>query len=209
MTRSVHGLAVAAALLLLSPTRPAVAADDDGFKPLFNGKDLTGWVTPDNKGLFSAEDGQIVGRSKQKELKKNEFLVTDRPYGDFVLKAKVKYKDGNSGIQFRSKREANGKVSGPQADIADGWWGTFYEENGRGVLEKYDPKKAAALVKEEDWNEFVITARGDHVTIDFNGTRIIDRTDPKFEKTGIIALQLHAGPPMEIRFKDVAIKTLD
>ena len=55
----------------------------------------------------------------------------------------------------------------------------------------------------------MIASKGDHVTIDFNGTRIIDRTDPKFDKSGIIALQLHVGPAMEVRFKDLAIKTLD
>ena len=187
----------------------ARAADDAGFKPLFNGKDLAGWVTPDDKELFRVEDGQIVGRSKEGQLKKNEFLATDKPYGDFILKAKVKYINGNSGIQFRSKRSDDGAVSGPQADIADGWWGLLYEERGRGILERYPEDKANALVKKGDWNEFVITAKGDHATIDFNGTRILDRTDPKFDKSGIIALQLHAGPPMEVRFKDIAIKVLD
>ncbi len=52
-------------------------------------------------------------------------------------------------------------------------------------------------------------AKGDHCIITINGTKVIDRVDPKFEKSGIIALQLHAGPPMEVRFKDVEIKTLD
>ncbi len=210
MTRSVFRfvLASTAALLLTTP-HLVLAADDAGFQSLFNGKDLSGWVTPDNKGLFSVEDGEIVGRSKEGELKKNEFLVTDKPYGDFVLKVKFKYRDGNSGIQFRSERASDGAVSGPQADIANGFWGLLYEENRRGILERYDPQKADELVKKGDWNEFIITAKGDHVTIDLNGTRVIDRTDPKFDKTGIIALQLHAGPPMEIRFKDIAIKTLD
>jgi len=211
MTRSATGLALAAALLLTAG-RAATAADDEGFKPLFNGKDLTGWVTPENKDLFQVEDGEIVGRTKSRtELKKNEFLVTDKTYGDFVLKVKFKFKDGNSGIQFRSKRAANGAVSGPQADIANGYWGLLYEEGPglRGILERYDEKKAIKLVKEGDWNDFVITAKGDHVTIDLNGTRIIDRTDSKFDKTGIIALQVHAGTTNDVRFKDVAIKTLD
>ena len=73
------------------------------FRSLFNGKDLSGWVTPEDKSLFAVEDGEIVGRTKG-DLKKNEFLVTEKPYGDFVLKAKVKIRNGNSGIQFRSKR---------------------------------------------------------------------------------------------------------
>lgn len=184
------------------------SADESGFKPLFNGKDLSGWVQPDVPGLFSVEDGAILGKTKG-DLKKNEFLVTDRPYGDFILKAKVKFTSGNSGIQFRSSRAPDGAVSGPQADVANGYWGLLYEERRRGILERYPEEKAKALIHEGDWNDFVITAKGDHVTIDINGTRVIDRTDPKFDKSGIIALQVHVGPVTEVRFKDIAIKTLD
>ena len=199
---------VAVALLTLL-ARPALTADDEGFKPLFDGKTLDGWVTPEDKTLFSVEDGQIVGRTKVGQLKKNEFLATPRPYGDFTLKASVKLSGGNSGIQFRSDREPNGRVSGPQADAAEGYWGLFYEENRRGILERYPEDKAKALARSGGWNDFVITAKGDHVTIELNGTKVIDRTDDKFQRSGIIALQIHAGPPMEVRFKDIAIKTLD
>ena len=107
------------------------AQESGKAQPLFNGKDLTGWVTPEDKALFTVENGEIVGRT-QGNLKKNEFLVTEKPYRDFVLKAKVKFRNGNSGIQFRSKRAPNGAVSGPQADVADGYWGLLYEERGRG-----------------------------------------------------------------------------
>ncbi len=176
-------------------------------QPLFNGKDLSGWVTPEDKGLFTVEDGEIIGRT-QGDLKKNEFLASEKSYGDFVLKAKVKIRNGNSGIQFRSKRTSEGVVSGPQADVAEGYWGLLYEERGRGILERYPEDKAKELVKENDWNEFVITAKGDHVTIDLNGTRVIDRTDSKFDKEGVIALQVHVGPAMEVRYKDIEIQEL-
>jgi hypothetical protein len=187
----------------------ASAQESKGFRPLFNGKDLTGWVTPEDKSLFTVENGEIVGRTGEEKLKKNEFLVTDKPYGDFVLKAKVKIRNGNSGIQFRSKRADDGAVSGPQADVADGYWGLLYEERGRGILERYPADKAKALLKPDGWNEFVITAKGQHVTIDLNGTKIIDREDSEFAKEGIIALQLHVWPePMEVRFKDIEIQEL-
>ncbi len=178
------------------------------FKPLFNGKDLTGWVTPADKELFAVENGEIVGRTKG-DLKKNEFLVTDKPYANFVLKAKVKIRNGNSGIQFRSKRAEDGAVSGPQADVADGYWGLLYEERGRGILERYDEKKAKELIKDGDWNDFEISVQGDHAVMKINGTVVVDRVDPKFDKTGIIALQVHVGPAMEVRFKDLVIKSLD
>jgi hypothetical protein len=190
-----------------TPLPCSMAQESAKAHSLFNGKDLTGWVTPDDKALFTVEDGEIVGRTRG-DLKKNEFLATEKPYHDFVLKAKVKFKNGNSGIQFRSKRAPDGAVSGPQADVADGYWGLLYEERGRGILERYPEDKAKALVKEQDWNEFVITAKGKHVTIDLNGTRIIDRTDEKFDDEGIIALQVHVGPPMEVRYKDIEITEL-
>jgi hypothetical protein len=186
----------------------ALGQESGQFHALFNGKDLSGWVTPEDKSLFAVEDGEIVGRTTD-PIKKNEFLATEKSYGDFVLKVKVKFRNGNSGIQFRSKRNDKGVVSGPQADVADGYWGLLYEEKGRGILERYPEDKANALVKKEDWNEFVITAKGQHVTIDLNGTRVIDREDPKFDKEGIIALQIHVWPkPMEVRFKDIEIKEL-
>src|SRR5277367_2015624 len=104
MNRRLFTVAAVLALALA----PSALAAEEGFKPLFNGKDLTGWVTPENKGLFTVENGEIVGRSQEKELKKNEFLVTDKPYANFVLKAKVKLRNHNSGIQFRSTRAADG-----------------------------------------------------------------------------------------------------
>jgi hypothetical protein len=183
------------------------SAQESTSRPLFNGNDLAGWVTPEDKALFTVEGGEIVGRTMG-NLKKNEFLVTDRPYRDFVLRAKVKFKNGNSGIQFRSKRAPDGAVSGPQADIADGYWGLLYEERGRGILQQYDKEKAKSLVKDQDWNEFVITAKGKHFTIELNGTRVNDLTDSAFIDEGIIALQLHVGPPMEVRYKDIEIKEL-
>jgi hypothetical protein len=205
----VLGLVSASALAACWRLPRVLGQESEQFHPLFNGRDLAGWVTPADKSLFTVEDGEIVGRTTKERLKKNEFLCTDKSYGDFVLKAKVKFRNGNSGIQFRSRRSADGVVSGPQADVADGYWGLLYEERRRGILERYPPEKANALVKKNDWNAFVITAKGQHVTIDLNGTRIIDRTDPKFDKEGIIALQIHVWPePMEVRFKDIEIKEL-
>ncbi|WZO97604.1 DUF1080 domain-containing protein [Isosphaeraceae bacterium EP7] len=204
-------VATAMAVLTLAVAASGLArAADEGFKPLFNGKDLAGWITPSGPTLFTVENGEIVGRTTDEKLKKNEFLVTDRDYTDFVLKAKVKYRNGNSGIQFRSKRADDGAVSGLQADIADGYWGLLYEERLRGILERYDEKKAAELIKKGDWNDFEITAKGNHIVIKINGTTVIDRTDPEIAKSGVIALQLHVWPdPMEVRFKDLEIKELN
>src|SRR5262249_54075096 len=120
-----------------------------------------------------------------------------------------KFQSGNSGIQFRSTRESNGIVGGPQIDIAEEHWGRLYDEGGRKLLEQYPVPKGNALFRRGEWNEYVVRAQGAHITIDLSEARVIDRTDPGIPKRGIIALQVHSGPAMEIRFKDIQIKTLD
>jgi hypothetical protein len=185
----------------------ALAGD---FQPLFNGKDFSGWVEPKDKTIWSVEDGEIVGRTKEGQLEKNEFLVTDRPYKNFVLRVKIKLRNHNSGIQFHSKRADDGAVAGPQVDAADGYWGVLYDERGkRGIIERYDPEKAKTLAKKGDWNEFEISVKDNHLTVVLNGTKIIDRQDDQFPENGVIALQVHKGPPMEVRFKDLEIKMMD
>ncbi len=117
-----------------------------------------------------------------------------------MLKAKVKIKNGNSGIQFRSKRTEKGVVSGPQADVADDQWGLFYEERGRGELQRYPLEKAKALLKEDGWNEFVITAKGQHVTIDLNGAKMHRAWRPQVRQGGDHrGFKIHVWPdPMEV-----------
>ena len=202
-----QALAAVTLLVACANSTPCRAADEAGFKPLCNGQDLTGWVTPADKALFSVENGEIVGRTKG-DLKKNEFLATEKPYGDFVLKAKVKFTSGNSGIQIRSVRAENGKVTGPQADVGVGYFGSLYEEGMRSkLLVTYPKDKGASLFKIGEWNDMVVTAKGDQITVTLNGTKTVDLVDPVFLKSGIIALQVHVGPPMEVRFKDLMIKT--
>jgi len=194
-------------------------ADDTGFKPLFNGKDLSGWVTPDDKSLFSVENGEIVGRARG-GLDKDKYLVTDRSYGDFDLKVKVKLKvnanqrgrNHSSGIQFRSKRTPDGAVLGPQAGIGEGYWGTL--SLGPGVIDPNDRsagKKGKSPVRKDDWNEYEIIARGNRVVILLNGVQVAQGMDIRRageNLQGVIALQLPVSAPMEVRFKDLLIKPL-
>ena len=181
-----------------------VQAADEGFVSLFDGKSLDGWVLPKAPGVsFSVEDGEIVGRTDGK-IAKNEFLCTPKSYGDFVLKAKVKLRNGNSGIQFRSQAE-NGEVSGYQADVGAGWWGKLYEEHGRALL--WD-KSGEEFVKPGEWNKYEIVAQGDHIRTFINGQPCVDLKDPKGKKKGIIAVQLHSGGKTEVRFRNLRLQLL-
>jgi len=140
----------------------------------------------------------------------------------------------NSGIQYRSKvaNPANWVVHGYQADMEAGpsYSGILYEEGGRGILAQrgekvvvpQDGKKQVvgsvgnaaeigASIKKGDWNDYVIIAQGNHLQQFINGKQTMDLVDEEEAKramSGILALQLHAGPPMMAQFKNIRLKKL-
>jgi quinoprotein glucose dehydrogenase len=195
------------------PAPPLPPADADGWIPLFNGKDLDGW--DGDPEVWRVENGYISGKAQK--IARNTFLIHRRPFADFVLEAKVRLiKAGpfpNSGIQYRSV-VADPKqwiVHGYQADVGDTFWGALYEEKGkRGLIFKGRPEVQQA-VKDDDWNLYVITARGTTLHHTLNGVDCGSFDDPD-EKArrfdGIIAFQYHAPGQFEVRFKDVRIKPL-
>ncbi|MFN0172670.1 MAG: DUF1080 domain-containing protein [Bryobacteraceae bacterium] len=177
---------------------------------LFNGRNLQGWEV-DTASLWSVRDGMIVGKSPG--LKYNGFLRTRKHYSNFrlTLKFRLINGEGNSGIQFRSKPvPGSHEVSGYQADIGQQYWGCLYDESRRKkVLVQATPESLAKLDK-TGWNEYVITARGNHITLELNGVKTVDfeEAEPGIETTGFLALQIHGGPPMEVYFKDIEIREL-
>ncbi|MBI3667956.1 MAG: DUF1080 domain-containing protein [Acidobacteria bacterium] len=183
---------------------------EEGFTPLFNGKDLSGWEV-DTPGLWQVRDGMIVGRSSG--LKYNDFLRTKKHYADFILKLSFRLinGEGNSGIQFRTEPIPNShEVSGYQADIGQTFWGCLYDESRRKKVLVQATAESLAKLDKLGWNDYVITARGSHITLDLNGVRTVDyhETEPGMDQTGFIALQVHGGPPMEVQFKDLRIQEL-
>jgi len=199
---------IAAGLLFSTTTAPA-AEPADGFKPLFDGKTLEGWVG--DPELWSVQDGVIVGSSENKKLPRNSFLATKETYGDFVLRLKFKLRNHNSGVQIRSKLHDGYRVTGYQADIADNQFlGILYEEGGRGILARVNGDEVKKHVNEGDWNEYEITAQGNKITQKLNGFTTVEYTETNADipTKGVIALQLHAGPPMMISFKDIELKPL-
>jgi hypothetical protein len=195
-------------LLSLLPGFAAVA-DEPGFQPLFNGKNLAGWQG--DLQLWKVEDGMIVGDSPG--IKHNQFLKTDRSFQDFELRLEFRLKDGvgNSGVQFRSKAVENStEVSGYQADIGEKFWGCLYDESRRNkVLAQADPKLNDVL-KKDGWNEYVIRAEGNHIALAINGVTTVDylEEDKDIPRSGFIALQVHSGPPLRIEFRNIRLKEL-
>ena len=202
---------VAAVCLAALLAGPAAAAEaEEGFVPLFNGKDLTGWEG--NAKLWIVEDGMLIGRSSG--IRHNDFLATTKTFGDFVLRFQVRLVNGkgNSGVQFRSKRVPNShEVSGYQADVGQGWWGTLYDEARRNrPVAKPKPADLKKAVKPKGWNDYEVKAVGPRITLTINGVELVDYTekDDKIARTGIIAPQVHSGGALEVQFRNIRIKEI-
>jgi len=179
------------------------AGTDEGFRSIFNGKDLEGWRSAAT--FWTSEKGFILGQPR------NVFLVTDREYSDFILKASIRLSPpgGNSGIQVRSAVIPDG-MRGYQFDVGVPWWGQIYgESTQRGILVPVDDRqKRTALVRADGWNDVVLICKGNHLIGTLNGQVTYDLVDYYGDKSGLIGLQIHAGAEMRVEFKDLQVREL-
>lgn len=180
---------------------------------LFDGGTLDGWEG--DPAWFRVADGAIVAGSLTKDIPKNEFLCTQREFGDFELRLKVRLVagQGNGGIQIRSRRVPNSReMAGYQADVATGFWGGLYDESRRATFlgTRADPAAVAKVLRPTDWNDYLIRCEGSQVRLWLNGllTTEFTETDPAIPRTGHIGLQIHAGAPSEAWYKDIEIEEL-
>jgi type 1 glutamine amidotransferase len=176
---------------------------------LFDGKTLAGWKGKD--GLWSVQDGAIVGSTKPDGIKGNTFLVHEKPFEDFVLTFDFKLEGGNSGVQVRSAQVEKPEeyvIAGYQADIGAGYFGSLYDERRRGMLAEARKDWVERFLKKGDWNRYEVHAIGNRITLKLNGLITAEylEKDDAIPRKGVIALQLHGGGPMEVRFKDLKIE---
>lgn len=204
---------LAPAIVVITVSAVTAMAGEEGFVKLFNGKDLAGWEAKDE--IWSVRDGMIVGKSRPPSLKHNSFLTTAKEFQDFELRLEFHLVGGkgNSGVQYRSKRVPDShEVSGYQADLGDSYWGVLYDEARRNrVLQRpIDPEKLKKALKRAGWNTYVIRAEGNHLTQFINGVKTVDyiEKDAGIARKGIIGLQVHSGPPVEMQFRNIRIKEL-
>jgi hypothetical protein len=204
---------------------------------IFNGEDLTGWEG--DKTVWSVEEGAIVGRTTaERKIENNTFLIwRGGKVGDFRLQLeyRIEGQRANSGIQYRSKVADPEKwiVGGYQADIdVDGrYTGILYDErgtrqimaergqrstfapDGRKTVERFaDGAELRTQIRDNDWNEYVVEARGPNLRHTINGELMSETTDNengKRAESGILALQVHVGPPMVIKFRNIRLEALD
>ncbi|MEY3000116.1 MAG: hypothetical protein RL648_330 [Verrucomicrobiota bacterium] len=205
------------------------------FVPLFDGKTLAGW--DGDPRFWRVEDGAIVGETTAEvPTQGNTFLVWQGgEVADFELKIKFRLRNHNSGIQYRSfvLGDDPWRIGGYQADFSadNQWtgaaWGERYkkmlatrghktvvgetENDKTNVALLGDDAEILAAVRTDDWNEYHIIARGNHCLQFINGVLTAEFSESSEERLskGLIALQLHGGPPMEVRFKDIELRVLE
>ncbi len=202
---------------MLAIANIALVADQENASSkevvLFDGKTFEGWEGKTEK-WFRIEDGAIVGGNLKEKIPNNEFLATKKSYKNFVLKLKFKLvgEKTNAGVQIRSRRIPNHhEMIGYQADLGQGYWGSLYDESRRRkMLATADKKVLDKILKKDDWNDYEIRCEGHRVRLSINGTQTVDYTeeDKSLEQEGLIALQIHSGPPGEAWYKDIRIKEL-
>jgi len=222
--------------LLLAAGLPLWAIGETGFVSIFDGKSLAGWKAPEMR-YWSIEDGAITGTiSEAQPLEINQYLVYQGgELADFELKMNFRLTGSphiNGGFQFRSKVLPDHDVAGYQVDNNHDtpWLVRLYDEHGRhdlalrGESARFAPDGARSVTRIEgqadkpahfkldEWHEYHLIAKGNHLELRVNGVKVAEvlDEDPKQQDfTGILALQLHSGPPMKAQFKDIRLKKLE
>jgi hypothetical protein len=206
-----RNIAISTVLLLfvlrLAAAPPAKAA----WVPLFDGKDLNGWKT-NGEEKWVVEQGAILGESA---ANKYGYLTTEKSYRDFDLRLKFKGEaGGNAGVFLHSKviglnPEHGPDIEGMQVEVDPNpgkHTGGLYESGGRGWVTMPTPDAENAL-KPGAWNDLEVSVHGNHIITYLNGVRVADFNDsaPRFTD-GVIALQIHTGGGVKVRWKDILIR---
>lgn len=202
---------------------------EEGWKDLFNGKDLSGWEGA--PGWWTVEDGALTSESTpERPCKACTYLFwKGGTPGDFDLVAEFRLSaEANSGIQIRSERRPNWDAFGYQADMTgDGKLVGFVYHHKRGLIAGRgqsvtigaDGKKSEQVIadagellkvfRKGEWNTYRIVCRGPEIALYVNGTlmcRFTDRDAASAAASGFIALQMHPGPPMKVQFRNLRLK---
>ena len=186
---------------------------------------------------WRAENGAIVGESTpEKKIERNTFVIwRGGEPKDFELKVEFKMNSTNSGIQYRSvelKDVGQWVLKGYQADIDfdNVFTGQIYEERGRGFLalrgqaayvSEGQPSRAVgtlesgdalkALIKQNDWNQVHIIARGNSIVQIVNGhvmSVLVDDDVKNRALSGLLGFQMHVGNPMRVEYRNIWLKQL-
>lgn len=186
---------------------PPAEPSAPGWRPLFDGGALHGW--DGDPALWSVSGRTVSGRAEG--LKTSSFLVSKESFSDCRIEFEALVEEGNSGLQFRSRRVDGIEgfvMAGYQADLGEAYWGSLYEERGRGMLLAADRERWEPYLAPRAWNHVLVETRGDRVRIELNGVVTADLRDGG-ASSGLLGFQLHAGGRTAIRIRHARVATVN
>ena len=192
------------ALISLVILNFATAADPE-LKPIFNGRDLTGWQAAGSEAFWHVEDGILVGVSD--EALTGNYLHSEKAYGDFVLEFDVRWTgEIDSGIEFR--KPTIQLQLGVSRSLKRDMSGSFYISK-RGYPEEGQAKDAAKLMHPDgEWNTFRLRAQGSVFTVWINGVQAVQFTDDSFPDPAPLGLQIHPKLKMKVEYRNIRLAEL-
>jgi hypothetical protein len=179
---------------------------------LFDGKTLEGW--DGDTSVFRVEKESIIGGQLKDKIPHNFFLSSKEEYSDFELTLEFRLigEGTNAGVQLRSKRiPDHHEMIGYQADLGQNYWGALYDESRRNkILAAPKKEELDKVLKRDDWNKYRILCEGRHIQLWINDFKTVDYTeaDEAIEQKGLIALQIHGGPPGEAHYRNIRIRRI-
>jgi len=218
--KSMHALplqTIALGCAILATSAGLASAAD--WKPLFNGKDLTGWKSIDGpEGSFKVEDGMLYCSGGGAG-----WLSTDKEYGDFELELEFRApKGGNSGVFLRAPHTGNPAFAGMEIQVLDDYddqYSKLQDYQYCGSLYDVVAAKPRVTKKAGEWQKMHILCQGNKVKVTLNGTQVVDAdltahkdkepTHPGLTRTkGYIGLQDHGSrlDYRNIKLKDLSAK---
>ena len=206
------------------PTKLCPKEAADGFVPIFNGKNLDGWVglkgTTDS---YYVKDGVLICKEKGKE-----HIFTEKEFSNFILRLDIKMDaGGNNGVGIRTRKDKAPHIYGMESQVLED---SYYADGKPIKLKGYQhhgsiygvvPAKTGHLKPAGQWNQEEIICNGRHVKITLNGTVIVDADLDKVTpldghehpglkyKKGCISLHAHGNYGAEVFFRNLRVKELD
>lgn len=220
---------LAASLCLLATLASAV---EQGFVPIFNGKNLEGWqgIGGDTSSYY-AEDGQLICKDTGKV-----HIFTTKEYANFILRLEIKMDPGgNNGVGIRTKISKQPHIEGTEVQVLDDpyydrgipregkdpkEWTPLKDYQHHGSLYGVVPAKAGHLKPTGQWNQEEIVCDGRRVKVTLNGVVIVDADLDKakpidghehpglFYEKGFIGLHAHGNYGAKVYFRNLRVKVL-
>ena len=234
---NVRAVLITLPAVVLACVLSSTANADEEWQSLFDGKTLENW-DGDPQLWSVQDGAITGTTTADTKLKSNSFIIwRGGQLENFELELEYRIVNGNSGIQYRSFELPKRKwgIGGYQGDFeaGDTYSGILYGEQFRGILAERgqmteltrkdgkfkktviesfaDSATLQESIRKEDWNDYRISANGFRFQHFINGNKTIEVVDNDLEQrrsTGLLALQIHVGPPMTVQFRNIRLKRL-